>query len=283
VNCLSVLGTWGISVPLPIVIQMRDLQIDWNNMKRKFMRTNVGYLLAACAIASLATQAAISATTWPGPQGDTYASIMKLPDWSGTWAKPDHPPMPRGHKDPAFDPPYRASYADEVQKAKTAKGNAEMCLPGGMPGIMSVPLGYEFLMTPGRVTILVEEGPTIRRVFTDGRGHPDDPEPTFSGDSIGHWEGDTLVVDTVGIKPKAQFLMGVKTTGKTHVIERIHLVDHDHMVVDTVVEDPIALTGPWHYQLAYVRSKTAFLESYYCDDDRDSNGEPDLTLPPATH
>jgi hypothetical protein len=154
-----------------------------------------------------------------------------------------------------------------------------MCLPGGMPGIMAVPLGFEFLMTPGRVTILVEEGPTIRRVFTDGRGHPADPDPTFNGDSIGHWEGDTLVVDTVGIKPKAQFLMGVKTTGKTHVAERIRLVDRDHMLVDTVVEDPIALTGPWHYQLTYVRSKTAFLESYYCDDDRDSNGEPDLTVP----
>ena len=221
---------------------------------------------------------------WLGPQGDTYKAIARLPDWSGTWAKPDHVTAKGDPRPPEFSPPFKSDYAPAL-RAKTTKANAEMCLPGGMPGIMGVPLGYEFLFTPGRVTILVEEGPTIRRVYTDGRGHSTDPDPTFSGESIGHWEGKTLVVDTTAIRPKAQFFMGTKTSGQTHVTERMRLLDHDHLRIDTVVDDPVALTMPWRYSWTYVRSKVPFQESYYCDDDRDSNGEPNLEPPPrpTTH
>jgi len=245
-----------------------------------------GYPLACLCVFSMALSlraAPVDARShWPGPQGATYRSIAKLPDWSGTWAKPDHVRVEGEAPGPEFSPPFRSDYAPAL-KARTAKANAEMCLPGGMPGIMGVPLGYEFLFTPGQVTILVEEGPTIRRVFTDGRGHSADPDLTFSGESIGHWEGQTLVVDTTAIRSRAQFFMGTKTSGQTHVVERIHLLDRDHLQVDTVVEDRVALTKPWHYSWTYVRSKVPFQESYYCDDDRDSNGEPNLEPPAPAH
>jgi hypothetical protein len=245
-------------------------------MKGRFLVWACGSLLVSGAFAAPTKLS----TKWHGAQGDTYRSISRLPDWSGTWAKPDHIRVKGEAPAPEFSPPFKPDYAPALNVRKT-KANAEQCLPGGMPGIMGVPLGYEFLFTPGRVTILAEEGPTIRRVYTDGRAHSADPEPTYAGDSIGHWEGDTLVVDTTGIRPKAQFFMGVKTSGQTHVIERIQLVDHDHLQVDTVVEDAVALTMPWHYRWTYVRSTVPFVESYYCDDDRDSNGEPDLQPPPV--
>ena len=89
---------------------------------------------------------------------------------------------------------------------------------------MTLPLGYEFLFTPGRVTLLTEEGPMIRRIFTDGRTHSADPEPTYAGESIGHWEGQILVVDTIAINPKAEFPNRLKTSGKTRVIERFSLL-----------------------------------------------------------
>ena len=99
--------------------------------------------------------------------------------------------------------------------------------------------------------------------------------PQANPKKMDRWDiGDTA------ISPKAQFFMGVKTTGKTHVTERISLADHDHMTVDTVVDDAIALARPWHYTWTYVRSRVPFVESYYCDDDRDSNGEPNLEPPP---
>lgn len=240
-------------------------------------------ILVAMLLALLTGQfvGAATHTRWPGSQGDTYASIAKLPDWSGTWVQSDRDFQASGKISDAA--PYRAEYLRQQSEAVADKGkpNAGKCLPTGMPGIMGVPLGFEFLFNPGRVTILTEEGPMIRRVFTDGRPHAEDPVPTYAGDSVGHWEGETLLVDTVAITPKSEFLRRVKTSGHTRVIERFHLVDHDHLRVDTEIDDAIALTAPWRYSWTYTRSPTGFVESYYCDDDRDANGEPDLTPPPA--
>jgi hypothetical protein len=210
-----------------------------------------------------------------GPQGDTFESLEKLPDWSGTWVMPDRVRSEFLNSKPATAP-FVEGYA---ARSKAPKSNAASCLTTGMPGVMAVPLGFEFLFTPGRVTILVEEGPTIRRVYTDGRGHSLDPDYTYAGESIGHWEGKTLVVDTTAIKAKSEYFRGIKTSGMAHVGERISRVDRDHMSVDTVVDDPVALSKPWHYSWNYTRSDIGFIESYYCDDNRDANGEPDLQPP----
>jgi hypothetical protein len=216
-----------------------------------------------------------------GPTGATYASLAKLPDWSGTWAMSDREFQASGKI--ANQAPYKPAYLQTQTGATsdTGKPNASKCLPSGMPGIMGVPLGFEFVFSPGRVTILTEEGPMIRRIYTDGRKHADDPVPTYAGDSVGHWDGSALVVDTVAITPKAEFIKRVKTSGQTHVTERIYLADHAHLRVDTTIEDPVALNAPWSYSWTYERSNTGFVESYYCDDDRDANGEPDLTPPPV--
>lgn len=229
-----------------------------------------------------ATVAASAPARWPAPQGNTYASVALLPDWRGTWVMSDSDFQTSGHL--ADSAPYRPEYLRQQAEAVADKGkpNAAKCLPTGMPGIMGVPLGFEFLFNPGQVTILTEEGPMIRRVYTDGRNHVEDPVPTYAGDSIGHWEGKTLVVDTLGITPKSEFMRRVKTSGQTHVIERIHLLDHDHMRVDTEIRDNVALSAPWNYSWTYERSTTPFVESYYCDDDRDAAGEPDMTPPPAS-
>ena len=209
-----------------------------------------------------------------------YTQLAQLPDWSGTWALPDKVfAAAMGPAGLARSAKYRPEYLQRL--GPRGKGNSELCLPTGMPGIMGLPIGYEFLFTPGRVTILVEEGPLVRRVFTDGRKHSADLDSSYAGESIGHWEGPELVVDTVGITPKAQFFMGPRTSGKAHVIERISLQDRDHLRVETKVEDVEALVAPWQYTLTYQRSDAPFVESYNCDNDRDSQGEPDLRPPPA--
>jgi hypothetical protein len=151
--------------------------------------------------------------------------------------------------------------------------------PGGMPSIMKFAFGIEFLFTPGRVTLLMEQGPMIRHIYTDGRTHTSDPDPTYAGESIGHWEGDTLVVDTTGITAKSRMTTGVYTSGKTRIIERIHLADRTHLQIDTVVEDPVILTAPWRYSRIYERSDDGWFERY-CENNRDGNdSEPDLTPP----
>jgi hypothetical protein len=118
----------------------------------------------------------------------------------------------------------------------------------------------EFAFTPGRVTILGEsDGNRLRRIYTDGRPHPDDPDPTFHGHSIGHWEGDTLVVDTVGILPEVYLAVseaaGLPNNGEMHVIERIHLASADVLHDDLEIIAPKILTKPWATTRIYFRQR----------------------------
>jgi hypothetical protein len=129
--------------------------------------------------------------------------------------------------------------------------NSGLCLPNGTPSNMG-PVAHEYLFSPGRVTILLEDS-EIRRIWTDGRSHVPDDEvnPSFSGDSIGHWEGKTLIVDTVNIFPEAQLFIGQRVTEKTHVTERITRIGN-RIRIDTKVEDPELFTKPWEYSSWYV-------------------------------
>ena len=113
----------------------------------------------------------------------------------------------------------------------------------------------------------------------DGRGHPDDLEATFEGDSIGHWDGGTLVVDTIGVKEAAPLGMGMKHGPKMHIVERIHLApkDRDTLVDEMTIDDPDALEKPWTHTLTYKRSREWQLLEFECaENDRnpvDSSGK----------
>jgi hypothetical protein len=109
---------------------------------------------------------------------------------------------------------------------------------------------FELLTTPGRITMLGEvDGNRMRRIYMDGRPHPEDPDLTLHGHSIGHWEGDTLVIDTVGVAPQAYIAIseavGVPNDGDMHIVERLHLAEPN--VPDGDVEDDARLpplSGP---------------------------------------
>ncbi len=135
------------------------------------------------------------------------------------------------------------------------------CLPEAMPSWMLITHNaMEVLFTPGRVTMLGEsDGNRLRRIYTDGRTHPEDPDPTFHGHSIGKWEGDTLVVDTVGIMPQSLIAIseaaGVPNNGDMQIIERIHLVGKNELHDDIEVIAPKVLTKPWKTTRIYFRQR----------------------------
>ena len=120
----------------------------------------------------------------------------------------------------------------------------------------------EVLFTPGRVTMLGEsDGNRLRRIYTDGRGHPELSDPSFHGHSIGKWEGDTLVVDTTDILPQAPFAIseaaGVPNDGDVHTVERIHLDPNnkDILLVDLEITAPKVLTRPWKTTRIFFRQR----------------------------
>src|SRR5262249_38204453 len=143
-------------------------------------------------------------------------ALGKLPDWSGIWT-PDVGDQQK--QADANTVPWAPAAKKEIQrlideqKAGHPRGIHNTCLPLGMPGLMLITHNaVEFLFTPGRVTMLGElDGNHRRRIYTDGRKHPDDPDITLHGHSIGHWEGSgqnqSLVIDTVAILPQAELAL----------------------------------------------------------------------------
>ena len=152
-----------------------------------------------------------------------------------------------------------AMHAEE--KAGHPRGPFLNCLPEGMPSWMLISHNaMEILFTPGRVTLLGEsDGNRLRRIYTDGRAHSDDPDPSLHGESIGHWEGDTLVVDTIGVLPQAYLAISesvaIPNNGDLHVTERLHLVGPDTLHDDLVIAAPHVLTAPWKTTRTFSRQR----------------------------
>lgn len=224
-----------------------------------------GVAMSAVAFAS---PAALAADTKPiidpPPTAQQYADLAKLPDWSGVW----NPVITDQDKQIRSNPtPWNDKTAKQVaemfaeEKAGHPRPLFVECLPEGMPAWMLVTHNaLEFLFTPGRVTMLGDsDGNRLRRIYTDGRPHPDDPDPTFHGHSIGHWEGDTLVVDTIGVLPQVYVAVseavGVPNNGDLHVIERIHLQGADYLHDDLEIVAPNILTRPWKTTRIFTRQR----------------------------
>jgi hypothetical protein len=226
------------------------------------------------------------------PQGRTWDSIKKLPDWSGDWVLSDESWTDAVAAATGADGghvPLTARYlAIRAGSAPAHPENEYTCIPVGIPESLGLPLGHEYLFTPGRVTVVFENG-IVRHIDTSGRPHAPEKELThsFAGDSIGHWEARSLVVDTIGLVPQAEFSIGLRVTEKTHLTEKIFRKDRDTLQIDTVITDPEIFTKPYVYTRLYKHSTVGPFEYYPCaEDSRDKivNGDQtgvDLTPPPV--
>jgi len=219
-----------------------------------------------------------------------YSRLAKLPDWSGTWAPDWSTLFPRGTPrarpaGPQLTPEgqklldaYRAGQK-EGKNLQTLNAN---CLPPGMPSIMRMPYPIEFVFSPERVTLIAETDSQVRRIFTDGRPLPDDPDPTFNGSSIGHWEGNVLVVETIALNAKNDLMSGLKATDKTRIVERFHEDKPGVIIVDTTITDPTLFAQPYVLKQAYARKPGWAIREYVCEennhDKADEFGRPSMDL-----
>ena len=126
------------------------------------------------------------------------------------------------------------------------------CLPSGIPEKLSIPDGLKVVQTPDLIVFLYESRTIYRQVFLDGRPLPKDPQPTWMGYSVGHWEGDTLVVETIGQNGKTWLDMrGLPGTEELKVIERYSRPTIGRIDIDVTINDPKAYTKPWNVKLAW--------------------------------
>lgn len=225
--------------------------------------------LSCVALTFLATGTSRAEEKQPLP-GMTYASIQSLPNWHGWWIL-NVPSLTEFQRQPPPMKPedlirYRAVRAQNVESDPN-----RWCRPAQFVGHSG---GFvedvEFLFTPGRVTLTNESG-LIRRIYTDGRSVPQDLEANNTGTSIGHWEGETLVVETVGINPDAKYPdrgPGSLSIGKNvKITERIALKDANTLEFDVTIVAPDILTAPDQRKRMYSRaSKQMPREVSFCVD-----------------
>lgn len=234
-----------------------------------------GWAIVARALASagaLAVAAAAPAQDSAIPRAQGYAELDKLPDWGGVWAPASllaNSASGRTQSQPSLTP--KAQQELDAFRAKQAAEGVDQfaqahCIPPGMPGIMRQPYPVEFLFSPGRVTVFAETYSQARRIYTDGRALPDDPEAYFNGTSVGHWEGDTLVVDTVGFSPLVTYIAGVPHGDNMKIHERIWLEKPDAMRIEMTITDPGVLAQPYVLQIAYKKEPTWEIREYVCEE-----------------
>ena len=167
-------------------------------------------------------------------------------------------------------PKYQAIAAR--MKAEAPAEGAAACRWVGMPGIMGYPYPFEALVTPGRITLIFEADSQVRRIWLNRRRHPapDDLDPSFYGDSIGHWDGDVLVVDTIGFNTLTA-VEGAPHSEQMHIVERFRRRGPKTLEDQVTITDPEAFTRPVVETFTYGRRPGWSIREYSCtENNRDS-------------
>jgi hypothetical protein len=228
--------------------------------------------VAAAFAAALTLAACVPATKELPERARTFAA---LPDWTGLW---ETTASSRLQASGVFvppelwaAPPYNAEWAAKAggRSAPTAADGPQpdlppaikVCTPSGFPAVMDFPVPdmlFEVLVTPEQALLVSSEG-TIRHIYTDGLRHPADDElwPTPEGHSIGHWEADTLVIETVARTegPVGPWPSAAVLSERARFREKLRLLDVDTLQNELTIEDPERLARPWNLVIRYVRVK----------------------------
>jgi hypothetical protein len=170
---------------------------------------------------------------------------------------------------PAFKAPYDAIYAKRMKAFDAGAPVDDVtadCLPPGMPHIQVVPYPFELMQTPGRVTLLFEYAGQVRRIYLDG-GEPKDADPSYYGTSVGHWEGDTLVVKTTNIREDTQLdYSGVPHSDALTITERFRRAGPDTLEDRITLVDPKAYAAPFTSTRVYKLHRDWTIGEYVCEE-----------------
>ena len=222
---------------------------------------------AVAAVTACALLAVASAVLAPTPLPAQPAESPAPPDWSGVWQMTSNtvfdqatvePPggssnAPGTREYPPYNDEWEAKYAANRERVRLGQFPDPITTcgtPAGFPRMMNLPAGIEFVVRPEQVWIITEDGPNIMRIYTDGRSHPapEDRWPTYSGESVGRWAGDTLVFETISLKGDGDAILdrtGLVLSTEARIVTRLRRVEDELMEARFTIEDPAALTGPW--------------------------------------
>ncbi len=170
--------------------------------------------------------------------------------------------------------PFQPTAAAAFQKLAmnfTRESPLSRCLPTGVPMVEIAPAPYKIVQGRGMTVMLYERDTTFRQIYTDGRKLPADPSPAWMGYSVGKWDGDSLVVDTIGLNDRSWLdARGHTHSDALHLTEQFHRLDFGHMQVRMTIDDPKTYTKPFTITLKQrLLPDTDLLESFCAENERD--------------
>jgi hypothetical protein len=199
----------------------------------------------------------------------SHASLPE-PDFSGVWFIEKYQRTLLPKEDPPFQPWAadffkKRDYDNQHHDPDKAIDPTERCIPPGIPREELQPFPWELVRSRDRIVQIFEYQSLVRQIFTDGRGHPSDLEPTYMGNAIGKFEGDTLVIDSVGFNDKTWLdPMGLPHSDALHVTERMRRVDHDTLEDTYTIDDPKTYTKPWTATRTFKLKPDWQIKEYVC-------------------
>jgi hypothetical protein len=183
-------------------------------------------------------------------------------DLTGVWIGPYTPNLARG-----LTLQFRPDAEQAFRNHKGEDDPTSFCMPPGVPRTLGSPFPIEILQDGGSVTILYEYMHLFRRIPTDGRAHASDLDSTFMGDSVGRWDGDTLVVDAVGFNDKTWVdTEGHQHSDALHVVERYRRTDADSIDYTVTIDDPKTYMASWTASRTLTRHPEWTLKEYVCEE-----------------
>ncbi len=197
------------------------------------------------------------------------------PDLSGIWQTPG----PKYLADIAadlkpgevpFQPWAEKLFRERSQLLHASEESNAHCLPPGVPRINATPNPFKILPMPGVTVVLYEAFGLYRQIFTDGRELPKDPQPTWQGYSVGKWQGNRLVVDSIGFNGETWLdQAGHPTTDAMHLTERFRRRDFGHLEVQITIDDSKAYSKPWTITETFELQPDTELIEFVCENEKD--------------
>jgi hypothetical protein len=243
------------------------------------MRNRLAVVMLALAAALTFTAASLAQSNSQTPAkaaAPKTESAAANHDISGVWNA-----MRSNYDTASFskgDPPMTPWGQEQFKAAKPSQGprgvpltettdRVYKCFPPGMPYIYLQLFPMQIVQTPKEVIELFEYDHIVRHIFIDGRKHPDDVTPSYNGHSIGHWEGDTLVVDTIGLNGNMWLdRVGHPDSEQMHIVERIHRMNEKTLQVDFTFDDPKSYVKPWTALMRFQLRPNWDIMEHICED-----------------
>jgi hypothetical protein len=219
-----------------------------------------------------------------------HAASCATPDFSGTWERypdpyaefentpfADDPPPPAGG--PSLKEPYASAYKELNRRKAEADKNGKplvdastQCVPEGTPTLMAAVYPIEIVQTPRQIVVLAEFLTQTRRIYLNEKMPAlEDISPGYNGYSVGHWQGDTLVVQTIGVREDVKFVQAPHSA-QMKVTERLRLTAPDRLENKITIEDPGVLAKPYVFTFGYKRNPGYRIMEYICDNNRNRVG-----------